>query len=123
MNADGPISSPFDGKSTEQIISTLSSRSDNWYNLALAFPRLYLEGFDRQTLEELINVEPARQEIWSVAGAVFLSIQVCYRPFATHATYSTRTWRVHRARSPKIPPCGTDIIRHSTRSHDPLRRE
>ena len=88
MNADGPISSPFDGKSTEQIISTLSSRSDNWYNLALAFPRLYMEGYDRQSLEELINVTPARQEVWSVAGSVFLSIQVRSRchtdPSAAH---------------------------------------
>ena len=81
MNEDGPMDDPYAAKSTEEIISILTSRSDHWYNLALAFPRLYLDGFERQTLEELIGVDPARQEVWSVAGNVFHTLQVrCFPP-------------------------------------------
>jgi hypothetical protein len=76
MNEDGPVGNPYATKSTEQLLSTLTTRSDAWYSLALAFPRLYAEGFDRAVLEELINVSPARQEAWIVAGAVFHSLHV-----------------------------------------------
>jgi hypothetical protein len=82
MNEDGPLEDPFASKSTDQILSVLTSRSDKWYNLALGFPRLYMEGFDRATLEEVINVDPARQEVWSVASSVFHSLQVCNRRMA-----------------------------------------
>lgn len=81
MNDGGPAQNPFDGQSSDQMLSTLTTRSDKWYNLALAFPRLYSEGYERGTLEEIINVPPARQEMWAVAGAVFHSLQVRH----THA--------------------------------------
>lgn len=76
MNDDGPRKSPFDGKTTEQILSTLSTRSDHWFNLAQAFPRLYTEGFDRSTLEELAGVPPARQEVWVTAANVYATLRV-----------------------------------------------
>lgn len=84
MNEDGPVDDPYAAKTTEQILSVLSARSDHWYNLALAFPRLYLDGFDRSTLEEIINVEPARQEVWCVAGNVFHSLHVRPSPHCLH---------------------------------------
>lgn len=71
MNEDGPEEDIFAGKSSDALLSTLTTRSDYWYNLAKAFPRLYQEGLTAPILAELINVEPARQNIWSVASNVF----------------------------------------------------
>jgi hypothetical protein len=78
MNEDGPVGSPYTMKSTDELLSILSTRSDAWYNLGLILPRLYTDGFERVVLEEIINVSPARQEAWIVAGAVFHSLQVKY---------------------------------------------
>lgn len=76
MREDGPIEDLTVGKSTDELLSTLTSKSDYWYNLARIFPRLYLEGFTAPILEEMMDVSPARQSIWQVASEVYHTVRV-----------------------------------------------
>jgi Rubisco accumulation factor 1 helix turn helix domain len=76
MNESGPEEDIYAGKTTDELITLLSTRSDHWYNLARAFPKLYTAGFDRGGIEEITNVDPARQNVWSTAAEVFHSLKV-----------------------------------------------
>lgn len=77
MDKQGPEQDIYAAKTPEEVLMIISTRSDYWYNLAKGLPKLYAAGFDRNTLEEKINVDAARQNIWSVSAEVFRSLQAC----------------------------------------------
>ena len=76
MNEGGPEADLWAGRSTEELISKLTSRSDYWFALAKIFPRLYRESLDGAMLEELVNLTPAQQNVWIVASAVHGTLKV-----------------------------------------------
>lgn len=77
MNKQGPEQDIYVNNTPEEVLMIISTRSDYWYNLAKGLPKLYAAGFDRNTLEEKINVDAARQNVWSVSAEVFRSLQAC----------------------------------------------
>ena len=77
MDEQGPEQDIYSGKTPEEVLIIISTRSDYWFNLAKGLPKLYAAGFDRNTLEEKINVDAARQNVWTVSAEVFRSLQVC----------------------------------------------
>lgn len=77
MDEQGPEQDIYSGKTPEEVLMIMSTRSDYWFNLAKGLPKLYAAGFDRNTLEEKINVDAARQNVWTVSAEVFRSLQVC----------------------------------------------
>lgn len=76
MSEDGPMEDLTIGKTTDELLSTLTSKSDYWYNLARIFPRLYIEGLTAPILEEMMDVSPARQSVWQVASEVYYTVRV-----------------------------------------------
>eukprot|EP00892_Ulva_mutabilis_P010198 jgi/Ulvmu1/7550/UM037_0094.1 len=75
MDSQGPEQDIYAGKTPDEVLMIISTRSDYWYNLAKGLPKLYAAGFDRNTLEEQINVDAVRQNVWSVSAEVFRSLQ------------------------------------------------
>ena len=86
MNEEGPEQDVYSGKTTDELIMMLKTRSDYWYNLARVFPKLYHAGFDRVSLMDITSVDPARQNVWNVAAEVFHSLKVRPEPAAPTAT-------------------------------------
>lgn len=76
MDAQGPEQDIYSSNTPDEVLMIISTRSDYWYNLAKGLPKLYASGFDRNTLEEQINVDASRQNVWSVSAEVFRSLQV-----------------------------------------------
>lgn len=76
MNAQGPEQDIYAGKTPDEVLVLISTRTDYWYNLAKGLPKLYAAGFDCNTLEEQINVDAPQQNVWSVSAEVFRSLQV-----------------------------------------------
>lgn len=76
MNKEGPEEDTYSGKTTDELLMLLKTRSDYWFNLARVFPKLYHAGFDRVSLMDITNLDPARQNVWNVAAEVYHSLKV-----------------------------------------------
>lgn len=97
MNEDGPDKDIYSGQSTDELVIMLKTRSDYWFNLAKIFPRLYNAGFDRVTLEEITNVDPARQNVWNVAAEVYHSLKVCCRSKSLPLAHALPTGKLSKS--------------------------